>query len=210
LGKACGDDGCGSTCGTCPTGFDCNSGQCSCNPDCTGRECGDDGCGGKCGTDCSGSQVCVGGKCTDQCIASCSGKTCGDDGCGGSCGSCTSPQSCASSQCAWPSKSFGSDVYPIIKNHGCAGTSCHGGARPAQGLDMSSQSVAYGSLVNVASSECKSRKLVLPGAPASSYMLDKVKGTNLCSGSKMPKTGTGLSSAEINTVASWIGSGAAQ
>ena len=33
-GKACGDDGCGGTCGTCPQGGSCEDGACSCAPVC--------------------------------------------------------------------------------------------------------------------------------------------------------------------------------
>jgi len=52
-GKACGDDGCGGSCGKCQTGDTCNSqGQCvaTCTPSCIGKVCGDNGCGGSCGT----------------------------------------------------------------------------------------------------------------------------------------------------------------
>ncbi len=64
-GKTCGDDGCGGTCGTCPSGTQCSSaGTCACTPNCSGRACGDDGCGGTCGTcevrwSCSTSGACV-------------------------------------------------------------------------------------------------------------------------------------------------------
>jgi MYXO-CTERM domain-containing protein len=55
--RACGDDGCGGSCGTCATGKTCTAGQCvvpsSCAPSCAGKTCGDDGCGGSCGA-CSG------------------------------------------------------------------------------------------------------------------------------------------------------------
>jgi MYXO-CTERM domain-containing protein len=65
-GKACGDDGCGGSCGTCPAGKSCQAGACvSCTPNCTGKQCGDDGCGGSCGT-CPASQVCNAGKCETQ------------------------------------------------------------------------------------------------------------------------------------------------
>ncbi|MBN1773416.1 MAG: hypothetical protein JXB32_19295, partial [Deltaproteobacteria bacterium] len=50
-GRECGPDGCGGSCGSCPTGETCNSsGVCVCTPSCTGRECGPDGCGGSCGS----------------------------------------------------------------------------------------------------------------------------------------------------------------
>ncbi|MCA9607115.1 MAG: hypothetical protein KC619_16025, partial [Myxococcales bacterium] len=47
VGRTCGDDGCGGSCGTCTTGT-CEAGTCSCTPNCVGRTCGDDGCGGSC------------------------------------------------------------------------------------------------------------------------------------------------------------------
>jgi hypothetical protein len=49
-GKACGEDGCGGSCGDCPGAQDlCVAGACACQPDCADKECGDDGCGGSCG-----------------------------------------------------------------------------------------------------------------------------------------------------------------
>ncbi|MBM4371513.1 MAG: hypothetical protein FJ098_07650, partial [Deltaproteobacteria bacterium] len=93
-GKACGDDGCGGSCGACPGPQDlCVEGLCTCLPSCAGKACGDDGCGGSCGA-CPGPQdLCVEGLCT--CQPSCAGKACGDDGCGGSCGQCTPPETCS-------------------------------------------------------------------------------------------------------------------
>ena len=49
MGKFCGDNGCGGSCGDCAEPLSCVSGQCICEPDCTGKTCGDDGCGGSCG-----------------------------------------------------------------------------------------------------------------------------------------------------------------
>jgi hypothetical protein len=54
LGRTCGDDGCGGSCGTCPGGKACSpDGAClgTCTPSCDGKACGDgDGCGGQCGS----------------------------------------------------------------------------------------------------------------------------------------------------------------
>lgn len=63
-GKYCGDDGCGGSCGACPSGQLCSpsTSRCAaaqCTPDCRGRQCGDDGCGGSCGS-CRKSELCVG------------------------------------------------------------------------------------------------------------------------------------------------------
>jgi hypothetical protein len=65
--RACGDDGCGGSCGTCSgkTPY-CTLGQCvaACTPSCDGLACGDNGCGGSCG------------KCKDGTTCSPTGKAC--------------------------------------------------------------------------------------------------------------------------------------
>ena len=93
-GKACGSDGCGGTCGTCPSGQSCSlSSQCACTPSCAGKQCGPDGCGGGCGS-CAGGQLCTAAG-TCSCVPNCAGRVCGSDGCGGTCGAgCPSGQSC--------------------------------------------------------------------------------------------------------------------
>jgi hypothetical protein len=72
-GKACGDDGCGGSCGTC-TGTDvcidtqCVTPQCSCERKACGE---DDGCGYHCQGSCSISgQICQSGVCGYDCSAS--------------------------------------------------------------------------------------------------------------------------------------------
>ena len=100
-------------------------------------------------------------------------------------------------------------MFGVLDAAGCGTNSCHGGVKPAQKLDLSSSTKAYAALVNRPSTECGSRLLVQPGAPDSSYLIHKVTGTQLCSGSKMPKTGSGLSAVQIETLRTWIGGGAA-
>jgi hypothetical protein len=41
-----------------------------------------------------------------------------------------------------------------------------------------------------------------------SYLVDKLLGTNLCSGSQMPKAGSSLPCAQLDAVRSWICEGA--
>ena len=63
--KACGDDGCGGSCGTCVEGESCNAGVCeaaACTPECGDKVCGDDGCGGSCGA-CAEGESCNAGLC---------------------------------------------------------------------------------------------------------------------------------------------------
>ncbi len=109
-GKACGDDGCGGSCGSCEGNQECNQyGACMvCEPGapvCLGNSvstCNDSG-DGYIGVpqDCSATPetpLCEGGICV--CVSECEGKVCGDDGCGGSCGSCEDAGTeCSEGQC---------------------------------------------------------------------------------------------------------------
>lgn len=100
VGKECGDDGCGGSCGTCGIGpqWSCVAGKCVCTPYCAGAVCGKDGCGGLCGT-CPAGQVCAGGKCVTQtCTPNCTARQCGDGGCPDqpdACGVCPAGQTCS-------------------------------------------------------------------------------------------------------------------
>jgi len=117
----CGSDGCGSTCGNCPAGQDCVSGQCQggvCTPNCGGNECGNDGCGGTCGM-CAPGQGCINGQCVaGSCTPDCGNKQCGDDGCGGTCGSCTDNEQCVDRQCVASSTSGDLSLVAISPNWG--------------------------------------------------------------------------------------------
>jgi hypothetical protein len=63
--KECGDDGCGGSCGVCPTDWYCAQHNCvtSCEPSCIEEQCGDDGCGGSCGTCVAGQYCDTAGRC---------------------------------------------------------------------------------------------------------------------------------------------------
>lgn len=113
LGKECGPDGCGGSCGTCPPGKHCEYGVCvpDCVPVCVGKECGPDGCGGSCGT-CPAGKHCDHGACVPDCVPVCVGKECGPDGCGGSCGTCDEGEVCAAGICMTPSGVVVLEVSP--------------------------------------------------------------------------------------------------
>lgn len=85
-GKQCGDDGCGGTCGICPSGSYCSDTGTCLKCSCGTKKCGKDQCGNSCGT-CEQGYFCDENTWTcKQC--SCTGLACGDDGCGKSCGTC--------------------------------------------------------------------------------------------------------------------------
>jgi serine/threonine protein kinase len=86
--RQCGDDGCGSSCGACPSHQTCEAGSCVCGfKKCLEHCCNQ---GETCGRD---------GGC---CAPTCQGRDCGDDGCGGTCGSCSGRTYCKNFRCQIP------------------------------------------------------------------------------------------------------------
>ena len=68
VGRECGDDGCGGSCGDCSNKFPdassdflgCSDGECFCTPDCADKlPCAADGCGGQCPSACPPGESCV-------------------------------------------------------------------------------------------------------------------------------------------------------
>lgn len=103
--------------------------------------------------------------------------------------------------------SLSSQVEPIFVGS-CTGSACHSGARPAQGLDLSTSAKADANLVNVASAECSATLRVKPGDTSASYLVWKLQGSGACFfGSKMPKIGS-LSSSQLDTIFAWVAEGA--
>jgi len=106
-----------------------------------------------------------------------------------------------------PTVSFSTQVQPIFTAN-CASAGCHTGNRPSAGLSLANGS-AYAALVNVASSSsCTSLLRVKPGNTSQSYLLNKLVGTGICSGTQMPKAGTKLPSGQLDAVTGWICEGA--
>ena len=214
---------CGECDSPCPAGSPCNDGACECPEGtslCAG-ECVDvlsdpQHCGG-CDTPCEDGLFCLAGGCGSDCA--------GLDACDGACvdlssnplhcGGCDSPcglsDACSAGSCSCDAAplSYAEDIEPLFVE-GCTSMGCHGsGPMPAQeGLRLSIGD-GYDNLVGVVADQCGGRLLVEPGQPNSSYLLDKILGINLCSGTKMPKMGAGLSTEESDMVSQWICSGAA-
>jgi hypothetical protein len=113
-------------------------------------------------------------------------------------GSGTGRDASVQTQCDGRQVSFQHDVVPLIGH--CGGEQCHGGI---------GMSWPYSSLVNKVTMQCgDGRVFVKPGDPANSYLLQKLEGTHMCMGARMPKAGSPLSAAAIQTIADWICEGA--
>jgi hypothetical protein len=123
-GKVCGDDGCGSNCGTCAPGVICVDGQCPCTPDCAGKECGDDGCGGTC-AECDTGAQCVEGMCILP-VNSCDGL------CGGAADDCFCDDlcfendDCCDDVCEFCDDLVGCGCEPTCDDKECGDDGCDG------------------------------------------------------------------------------------
>lgn len=210
---------CGACGNTCAAGASCALGMCTCpaatsacNGACINTTTDPANCGA-CGKVCAAGTTCLDGACVCPGGGVSCGGTCVDtqtdpNNCGACGNACAAGQACAGGTCTCGSGSvsFAADVQPIFTTN-CASAGCHKGINAQEGLDLSAGK-AYAKLVNVAAAQCSDgRKLVLPGDPAQSYLIDKMMNVDICAGTKMPKLGM-LPSAQITTVANWICAGA--
>ena len=215
---------CGACNQPCPAGVPCMSGECSCPASTTlcGDTCLDTDsdpahCGG-CDRPCDAGLFCLEGNCTDDCgtLTECSGACVDLDTNPLHCGDCNAPcadaEACEGAMCGCdaPALSYADDIEPYIVEE-CASMGCHrpmGMSAGAEDLDLRA-GVGYDAMVGVPAVQCDDRMLVEPGQPGSSYLYDKVLGVNLCSGTQMPKSGSGPPAAQIQAISDWICSGAA-
>ncbi len=100
-----------------------------------------------------------------------------------------------------------SAVQSQIFTASCAFSGCHGGASPAQGMNLSAGQ-AYAAIVNVSSNQRPSLDRIEPGDPDNSYLLRKVNGGPDIAGSRMPLGGAQLSQALRDLLRDWIQAGA--
>jgi agmatine/peptidylarginine deiminase len=150
VGKACGDDGCGGSCGACPPDMSCDGGICieePCEADCAGKQCGDDGCGALCGV-CGDGFHCEQFNCVQDCVSDCAGKDCGADGCGGSCGACGDGLNCVAGLCTE------GPCEPDCTDKVCGSDGCDG----ACGLCGDGETCEDGSCVDVCLPECTGKE----------------------------------------------------
>ncbi len=155
----------------------------------------------------------------------------------------TSPLACAceaadgGSACQQPRLAF-ADVAPVLTDPsaplGCATSGCHSAQAHAGGLDLSSAQAAYAGLLgsadggvasscdggptggfgSVPSQACPCAARVVPGVPASSFLLQTLSNSSsLCAGAlPMPVDSDGgfhsLSACEIQLLTVWVAQGA--
>lgn len=216
---------CGVCANACPASSSCIDGTCTCpgsesicNTSCVNLASDPANCGA-CGTDCGGL-FCLEGKCVSDCgaLTECSGACVdllSDSANCGACGSaCGTGSSCAGGQCqcAASTVSLANDVQPIFTGS-CASNGCHDGkSRPGGGPGGGATSLdlrAGNALQSLLNTTTPCGPLLVPGDPASSILIGKLDGTELCMGSLMPKGNGSLATEEIDLIASWVCQGAA-
>jgi hypothetical protein len=202
----------------CPGGVQCVDGECAC-PEGTmlcadacvdvasnAAHCGgcDQPCDmfclmGECAADCGTLQAC-GGACVDT--------VSNDQHCGGCDQPCAAGASCTEGSCVCTADpvSFAAVVEPLLADN-CTAMGCHGFPIPQLGLDLRAGN-SYAALVGVVADQCDGRLLVTPGDAGNSYLVNKLRGVDLCSGTQMPKAGVSLPAADIDAIEAWICHGA--
>lgn len=223
-GEACVDleadaEHCGACGAACPAGIACQAGSCACpegtivcgdacvDPSANGEHCGG------CDSPCDPGLVCAAGECSAGCgaLTECGGGCVDTSNDALHCGGCDQPcpmgAACVGSscECPGPDVTYTQDIEPIMVDQ-CTSMGCHGFPVSQEGLDLR-EGIGYALLVGMASQQCAGETLVSPGQPDSSYLMNKLLGVDMCSGTRMPK-GTPLSGAETDLVASWICKGA--
>jgi hypothetical protein len=102
-GLACGDDGCGGSCGQCKAGASCEAGACECAPASYQGCCGSAVCWfDSCGLPGAVVEACAWGCSAGACLPcqpACGARECGEDGCGGTCGACGGLETCLAGTC---------------------------------------------------------------------------------------------------------------
>ncbi len=110
------------------------------------------------------------------------------------------------------------DVAPALAA-ACGSASCHGGAEPVMGLDLSSADALLRTTVGRPSREWSASSvggqfywgglaLIEPGAPGESFLVYKLIGDGPMRGARMPRGAAPLDPTLVQQVSDWIAAGA--
>ena len=216
---------CGACENACPETSSCIDGTCTCpggesicNATCVDLMSDPANCGA-CSTDC-GALFCLEGQCSSDCgdLSECSGACVdllNDSANCGTCGSvCGAGSSCVGGQCQCGDTtiSLANDIQPIF-TQSCASNGCHDGnsrpGGPGAGGATSLELTAGNALQSLLDTTTPCGPVLVPGDPASSVLVGKLTGTELCMGSLMPKGNGSITTAQIDLIATWVCQGAA-
>ncbi|MEQ1440357.1 hypothetical protein AAG565_13440 [Fontimonas sp. SYSU GA230001] len=89
----------------------------------------------------------------------------------------------------------------------CATSGCHRGSAARESLRLDDAQTSYDQLVEVRSVQVPSRFRVEAGSPDTSYLIDKLEGTQ-AAGNRMPDGQAPLSAETVAVIRQWIADGA--
>ncbi len=90
-----------------------------------------------------------------------------------------------------------------IFEQNCARAGCHSGSYPQQGLKLTPEAY-FSTTINQPAKQKPSWMRIKPGEPDSSYLVQKILGTDKITGLRMPFGRDPLSESEISTIVEWI------
>ena len=126
-------------------------------------------------------------------------------GCGLACGASEQCQAGTCVPCVG-GVSFSNDIQPIFTGS-CGGFFCHSGPHPVAFLNLV-EGQAYDALVGRPSQCADGRLYVDPELPDQSYLVDKLTGVGMCTGTVMPLREALLSTEQMELIRGWICAGA--
>ena len=130
--------------------------------------------------------------------------------CGSETGTETGNPATTTEQAAAPATVTLSTLQTDIFTPSCAKAGCHAASSAAGGMSLAAGD-SFANLVGVTSTEAASLKRVAAGSSSTSYIINKLEGTQSSvggSGSRMPKDASALTDAQIQSIKDWIDAGA--
>ena len=120
------------------------------------------------------------------------------------CGTCPPEEMLCDEQCVPAIQATAQSLAEDVFSKSCAFSSCHSEAASASaGLSLHNEEALL-EMIDKASIQDPNKKLIVPGDPASSYLIDKMRGSNLVSGTdSMPPNAT-LCESKLELVEAWI------
>ena len=115
---------------------------------------------------------------------------------------CPDSESLCDDQCIPHVESTTEAIYDNVLSKSCAFSSCHG--ENAAGQLRLANREDLETMIGASSSQDPQKMLIVPSAPEESYLMHKLYGENLVSGTDRMPPGVPLCESKITAIANWI------